>query len=109
MENGLPCAGPCVEDNPVATGVDSLGFRHPVSLGGNLGEKSWLGSGQRRQVGIVILRDDQDVRGCLRVDIPEGERACGLGNPLGGNITRHDPAKEAVCHPVILACDSPER
>ncbi len=80
-----------------------------MSLGSNLGEKPRFGSGQCRQVGIVILGDDQDVRRRLRVDIPEGERAGGLGNPLGGNITRHDPAKEAICHPVILACASPER
>jgi hypothetical protein len=53
---------------------------------------------------VVLLGDDKDVRGGLRVEIAESDRPATFGHQLGRDVTRHDLAEEAVRHGGILAC-----
>jgi len=47
---------------------------------------------------VVVLRYDQHVGRCLRVDVPEREGAGGLGNALSRDLARHDLAEKAIHH-----------
>ena len=52
--------------------------------------------GQLGQGRHVHLRDHQDVRRRLRVDVAEGQRQVGLGDLVGRDSPAHDPAEQAV-------------
>lgn len=104
VEHRLPAPGPGVEDDTVAVGRDPLGLRDPVRLGRHLGQQAAVRGGQRGQVRVVLLGDDKDVGGGLRVEIPEGDCPATFGHQLGRDVTRHDLAEEAVRHGGILAC-----
>lgn len=80
MEHGLSRLWSRIEDNAVTGPVDPVRFGHCVSLGNDLSEQAIIGTGQRGQVAVVVLRDDQHMRGRLRVDVAEGEGAGGLGH-----------------------------
>jgi len=103
VEHRLPAPGPGVEDDTVTVGRDSLGLRHPVRLGRYLSQQAAVRGGQRGQVRVVLLGDDKDVGGGLRVEIPESDCPATFGHPLGRDVTRHDLAEEAVRHAGILA------
>ena len=98
VEDCLSRFRPGVEDNPVAAVPEPLGLRHPVSLERHLGQQPGVGAGQSGQVRVVILGDDQDMRGSLRVDIAKRDRAVTLSHSFRWDITRDDLAEEAVCH-----------
>jgi hypothetical protein len=44
----------------------------------------------------VLVRNDENVRRRLRVDVPEGDGTFVPVNDLGGSLARDDPAKEAI-------------
>ena len=98
MEDRLSRFRAGVEDDPVAAVPEPLGLRHPVGLERHLGQQPGVEAGQRRQVRVVILGDDQDMRGSLRVDIAERDRSVTLSHSFRWDITRDDLAEEAVCH-----------
>ena len=52
--------------------------------------------GERREVGVVRLGTTSTCVGRLRVEVAEGQRALGLGDDVGGDLPRDDPAEQAV-------------
>src|SRR5215831_18650876 len=109
VKHRLARPGTGVEDHPVP------GLAHPFVLGDlvrqghHLAQQAGVGRGQRRQIGIMVLRYHQHVGGRLRVDVTEGEGAGRLGHALGRDFARCDPAEEAIRHGAILACNPPGR
>lgn len=104
VEDRLPGLPAGVEDDTVPGTPNSLGLRDLMRLGCHLGQHPVVGAGERRQVGVVVLRDDQHVSGRLRVDIPESNGPGGLSDTHSRNIARHDLAEKAIRHGAILAC-----
>jgi hypothetical protein len=96
-----------VEDDPVSRAADPLGLGDLVRLRHNLREQPAVGAGERRQVPVMILGDDQDMRRRLGVDVPEGDGSGRLGNAHSGEVPPHDLAEKAVRHEAILACYPP--
>src|SRR5262245_256130 len=109
VEDRLPGLRPGVEDYPVPGLAHPLVLGHLVRQGRHLVQQAVVGSGERGQIGIMVLRYDQHVGGRLRVDVPEGEGAGRLGHTLGRDIPRHDRAEKAIRHGAILACNPPNR
>jgi len=103
VENRLPRLGPGVEDDTVAAGGDPFGLRYLLCLERQLGQQAGIGAGERGQVRIVILGDDQDMRGRLGIDITKCEGTATFSHPLGRDVTRDDLAEEAVGHGAIVA------
>ena len=103
VEHRLSSSWPGVEHDAVTVGGDPLGGRHLMRLRRHLGQQAAVRGGQRGQVGVVILGDHQNVRGGLRVDVPEGDRPGAFGHPFGRDVTGYDLAEEAVGHLRILA------
>src|SRR5260370_35981158 len=98
VKDRLPRLSPGVEDDTVAVGRDALGVRYLLSLERHLGQQPSVGAGERGQVRIVLLGDDQDVRRRLRVDITKCECSATFCHPLGWDVARDDLAEEAIGH-----------
>lgn len=96
VEDGLPGPGTGVEDDPVAVAVDLLLGGDPAGLAQHVGGDAGLGGREGGGVGVVDLRDDQDVRRRLRVDVPEGEGRLGLADHGRRDAPRDDLAEQAV-------------
>jgi len=109
VEHRLPGPGTGVEDHPVPGLGQPFGLGDLVRLGRHLGEQPAAGRGERGQIGVVILRYDQHVRGRLGVDVTERESAGRLGHALGRDVARDNPAEKAIRHAAILACYPPNR
>ena len=110
MEDRLPRLGPGVEDHTVAAGGDPLGLCYLLDLERQLGQQASVGAGERGQVSIVILGDDQDMRGRLGIDVTKCEGTATFSHTFGRDVTRDDLAEEAVSHGAIVALsgdDSP--
>ena len=103
VEDRLPRLRPGIEDDTVATGRDPLGVRYLLGLERHLGQQVSVGAGERGKVRVMILGDDQDVRGGLRVDVTKREGAATFSHPLGRDIARDDLAEEAISHGAIVA------
>jgi len=95
VEDGLPSAGTDVEDGAVSL-LD-------VALAGDVGggemaaaDNFGVGGLGLFQSGKMLLGDDENVRGGLRVDVFEGENVVVLVNFSGGNFAAEDAAEEAV-------------
>src|SRR5699024_181575 len=96
-----------VEDrlSPVTTGVehqsitgigDIVGKCHLVRLSLDLVDGPAGGNGRRGHVGVVGTRYDQHVRGCRRVDVPDGDGAVALAHDVGGHLPLDDLAEKAI-------------
>src|SRR5690606_6700688 len=72
VEDGLPGRGTGVEDHPVPALGDPLGAGDLPGLPGDLVEEADPGGPGADHVGVVLTRNDQHVRGRLRVDVAEG-------------------------------------
>lgn len=100
--HGLPGVLADVDDHAVARFADALGRRDLVRLADHLGEQPAVGGGERRDVRIMILRDDKHMGRSLRVDIAEREYAVGFADHGRGELTGDDGAEQAVSHTKIL-------
>lgn len=69
VRDRLPRLRAGVEDDAVATAVYPLRLGHLVRLLRDLGQQPYISLGQRRQVWMMILGDDKDMCGRLRVDV----------------------------------------
>src|SRR6266487_3802396 len=78
MKHGLPGPRPGVEHQAVAVLADALGERHRIR--------------------VMLLGDDQDMDGSLRIGVTERYRPAAFEHPLGRELGRHDLAKHAVRH-----------
>lgn len=96
VEHRLPCRGTGVEDEAELTvGLlrgDLLGEVHEAS------EELGVGTGELRDVGVVLPGHHEHVHGRLRVDVPEGDGVLVLSHDVGRQVARDDPAEEAVAH-----------
>jgi hypothetical protein len=102
MRHGLSGLLAGVEDDAVTATADALGHRDLVRLLDHLGEQAVIGGGERRDVGEVLLRDDEHVSRSLRVDIAERQYPVGLPDRGRGDLTGDDGAEQAVSHTKIL-------
>src|SRR6516225_47636 len=104
VEYRLPGLRPGVEDHPVPGLADPLVLGDLVRQDRHLVQQTVVGPGERGQIPVVVLRDDQHMGGCLGVDVPERKGAGRLGHPLRRDVARDDPAEKAIRHGAILAC-----
>jgi len=88
MPDGLARLLSGVEDDAVAAAVDTVGDRHLMRPGDDLVEQAASG-GQCRGVRVVITRDYQDVRRCLRVDVTESDHTIALQHLRGRYLASH--------------------
>jgi hypothetical protein len=95
VKNGLASAGADVEDGAVSL-LD-------IALTGDLGggevaaaDEFGVGGLGLLQSGKMFFGNDENVRGCLRVDVFEGEDVVVFVNFLGGNFAAEDAAEEAI-------------
>src|SRR3954470_6950956 len=93
---------PAVADQPLLQ-------RHRVRGPGQLAEQLGVGGRQGAQVAVVLLGDDQHVRGGLRVDVAECQCAVGLPDDVGRDLTAHHPAEQAVARPLSHGLDPSQR
>ena len=90
-----------IQHQPVA------GLGKPELLGYLDGEPDEVPSGRllglevRRAI-QVLQRNRKDVSGSLRADVMKCERAIRPLHDLGRNLSRDDPAKQAITHPNLL-------
>lgn len=99
----LPGLGTGVEDETVTAFADTLGHRDMVRLAHNLGEQPARCACERRRALIVVLGDDQNVHGRLRVDIAEGHRAVRLQDLVSREFPGSNLAEQAVWHALIVS------
>ena len=75
VRDDLARVGAGVEDDAIAALADPLLLRDAVHPGDHLAEQPAIRGGERRDVGIVLLRDDEHMRRGLRVDRGDPRRA----------------------------------
>ena len=78
VEDLLAAVRAGVEHQPEAVAEQPLGLGHRGGRGQHLAGQRRVALGERRHVGVVLLRDHQHVHRRLRVDVAEGERGGGL-------------------------------
>jgi len=100
--HGLPRLLAGVEDHAVAGLADAVGRRDLARLADHLGEQPAVGGGERRDVRVMILRDDEHMNRGLRVDVAKREYAVGFADHGRGDLTGDDGAEQAVSHTKIL-------
>ncbi len=102
VRDDLARVGAGVEDHAIAILADPLRLRDAVHPGNHLAEQPAVRGGERRDVGIVLLRDDEHVRRGLRVDIAEGQDPVRFKHRGRGDFAGHDGAEQAFSHAKIL-------
>jgi hypothetical protein len=102
VRNGLARVGAGVEDDAIAALADPFRLCDAVHPGDHLAEQPAVRGGQRRDVGKVLLRDDEHMRRGLRVDIAEGQDPVRFKHRGRGNFASHDGAEQAFSHTKIL-------
>jgi len=104
MADRLASAGAGIEDDAVAVVGDTLGDRHLMRVGDEVGQQPRFGGGERGQIRVMFARDHKDVNGCLWVDI--AERHCPLiSRDYGrGYLSGSYAAEQALGHGPILTC-----
>jgi len=103
VEHRLPRFSTGIEDDTVAAaGGDPLGLSYLLYLERQLGQQAGIGARERGQVRVVILGDDQDMRGRLGIDVTKCEGTATFSHPLGRDVARDDLAEEAVSHGAIV-------
>ena len=102
MPDRLPGFGTGVEHEPVPAVGDALRDGDLVRLGDELVEQAVTGAGQGGDVRVVVARDYQDVRGRLRVDVPESEDPLTVKHHRGRDLPGRDTAEQALWHTTII-------
>src|SRR5579875_603996 len=98
VEDGLAGALAGVEDDPVAGVRDAFGLGDLAGEVGDLVEQAVTGFGHGGQVLMVLFGDNEYMRGCLRVNIPEREGAWTIENPRRRYLPGHNLAEKTVRH-----------
>jgi hypothetical protein len=95
VEDGLSGAGADIEDGAVS--LLDVALAGDLS-GGEVTAADDFGVGGLGffQSGKMFFRNDENVRGGLRVDVFEGKNVVVLVNFLGGDFTAEDTAEKAV-------------
>jgi hypothetical protein len=106
VRDGLACIGAGVEDDAIAVPADPLRLRDAVHSGDHLTEQPTVRGGERRDVRIVLLRDDEHVCRSLRVDIAEGQDPIRFKHRGRRDFAGHDGAEQAFSHMQILGLPS---
>src|SRR6187551_4133341 len=96
VENALPRIGSHVRDETPARLVDPLGAGEMGRSLGDVGQHRSVLVGEVLERRDVVLGDQQDVRGRLRIQIPEGDHPIGLPQDLGGDLSGGDLAEDAA-------------
>ena len=91
-----------VEHDPVPAAGDALGDGDLMRLGDELVEQAVTGDGQGGDVRVMVARDHQDVRGRLRVDVPESEDPLAVKHHRGRDLPARDTAEQALWHTTII-------
>src|SRR5580693_6763708 len=102
MPDRLSRSGTGVEHDPVSAVGDALGDGDLVRLGDELVEQAVTGAGQGGDVRVMVARDHQDVRGRLRVDVPEGDDALTVKHHRSRDLPGRDTAEQALWHTTII-------
>jgi hypothetical protein len=92
-----------VEDDAVSGIGDPLGDRYSVRLVRDLFQEAVAGGRDRRHIGIMFFRYNQNVRRCLRIDIAKRDSPRAFPHRFRRDVTGHDPAEQAVSHGWILS------
>src|ERR671918_922026 len=101
VKDALTGALPLVADDSVAVGDARVGGYLLDHLE-ELGEKTPIGFGQVRHRSNVTPRDNEDVRGCGRIDVLERNRTFGLGNDLRLELLVDYLAEQTIRHSYLL-------
>lgn len=96
VKNSLVGVGAGVGHQPVAALGNALGNSDIARRGNDLDQHLRCGLDQSGGVGLVLLRDDQNMHGSLRFPVPEGHRGIGFVNDVGRDLAGDDLAEEAV-------------
>lgn len=103
MGHRLPGLGARVEDETVTAFADSLGDRDTVRLAHHLGEQAARCARERRRALVMVLGDNQDMNGRLRVDIAERDGALRLQDLVSREFPGCNLAEQAVWHALIVS------
>src|SRR5699024_7845108 len=96
MEDRLPPVTTGVEHQSITGIGDIVGNCHLVGLTHDLVDEPAVGGGRRGHIRVMVPRYDQHVRGCLRVDVPEGDGAVALTHDFGGHLPLDYLAEKAI-------------
>jgi hypothetical protein len=107
MANGLPAVTAGIEDHAVPGAGDAAGDRHLMGESGHLGEQPVACRGEPCKVRVMVIRDNQDMYRCLRVQVGESDRPRAGGDPGSRHLAGRDAAEQAVGHGLILTCATP--
>jgi hypothetical protein len=102
MPDRLPRFWTGVEHDPVPAVGDALGDGDLVRLADELVEQAVTGAGQGGDVRVMVARDHQNVRGRLRVDVPESEDPLTIKHYRGRDLPGCDTAEQALWHTTII-------
>src|SRR5262245_4709075 len=98
MEDGLPGAPVHVEHGPPARfGVPFRGC-NGLRRAEHVADQRFVGGIELVQAGDVLLRDDQHVRRCLRVEVPDCEDLVVRIDRLRRDLAIADLAEQALAH-----------
>jgi hypothetical protein len=95
MRDGFSAIASIIDDQPVAAFLESFLRGDFSRLEQQMAQHRmivWSGFGDSRD---GLLGDNQNVRGCLRADIAEGQHEVVFVNDLRGNLSRDDLFKES--------------
>lgn len=95
VEDLLARVGAGVEDEPVAP-LEAVGLHDGTSRREHIGQLHRRDLGELDGVGDMPLRDDQDVRGRLWVDVAEGQAELGLDDNHRLDLPGDEATEEAV-------------
>lgn len=96
MTDGLPPVPPGVDHRPEARIRHVLGNRELARQKEDLSEEVSLTHLRRGERGDMILGDDENVDGRLRIDVTEGHEPLSVVHDVGRYLTRGDPAEQTV-------------
>ena len=101
MEHGLPRVRPVIHDQAALLRAVFPGQLRADA--DDLADERLVLACNRARAAEVFLGDDQEVRGRLGGDVPEGEDLIVLVQFFGRDFTAGDPAeKTGVAHPLLL-------
>src|SRR5437667_5722023 len=101
--DALPRVFVHVEDGAPARAIDLLRTRELLRQGEHLPHERFVAVGKVVERGDVLPRDDEDMRGSLRIDVAEGDEVFRLGHDRRLRLARGDIAEDARRHGATIA------
>lgn len=96
VKHALPGVASGIRHHSITRLIDPLGLRQLAGGGEDLSQDPRVVVGELRPIGNVVLRNEQDVSRCGRVDIAKRNDLTAVQDHIGGNLPPNDLAEETI-------------